>query len=1043
MTLTDDVRLTPAARRRRWSRNLRVGVALLAVVLPLRLLLELEVLFTAALLGGPLLPMFFAYLLVSIVRGPTSVVVYLRRFGRTQSGRAMTKALEAGVSRRHRIVTLDDSRFPALEAPPWERRLSRYGPPLVAVVLVLAFVVIVRALRQQQDYVMLGITVGAIPVLAASLWSLLTAFLLFVIHRARVRRQARGRVRSEADLVECAADVVRLGAWWRAPGMAAPQATVLSVDDGLWRRAVAMLVRDSDAALIDVSEPTDHLAWEIETVLGEATNRVVFVGDRHPTELWTAAPIAVEPAARDRIRVLLAGRPILTYDASNTAGRRRFRRSLMRALDNVDPARPSRRPVVSAVTLRRRLASFVSAISLYLMAPVLASGLGYVAVKVADPQQAISALFANSHHPLDRLTSPGSELERRGVSSTANAVAEAAREGKTETLSLLVQVGVPHTSAGVTKWTPLLLAAWTGSSDALTTLIAAKANVHDLTDDGRSALMLAAAGGHLSTMQILLEAGAEVNVSALRRTPLGLAIQGGHHEIVRRLLERGADVSTPHLGMPVTVLAAAVGRGDILERVLERGGAANARSETGRTALGVASIAGCVDCVRTLMSKGALVNEVDAFGETALTYAASRGDTALVELLEGAGARQVTAVSVRSNQEGSRKARSTPHMNVAIVGVADGQVPALVSAMTSAFDTGAPRPIFMSAEQIEARRQGLLPRIPKGLDARGMYLDQLYTAERHLALCVPASEHDYRKAAMSSRCHADTVLLLAPPALPDQRFDEAVRFLRWAGVPDIVVIEDKPGNMDERPDASDEAAIRRILAVHGYGNAPILPVSSIGALKRDQKAEASIGELLRVLDGRPLPHHERDAPLLMVVEDAFNVAGKGAVVTVHIENGTVRPGDSVEIVGFEPSKKTVVTRIESFRKLLDMEEAGNNVGVILQGITAGNVQRGQVIARPGTIEAHRRFEAIVYLRSPEEGGRLEPVADGYRPFITMRTAMATATFGFPQPSSELRPGGTAVVYVDLLAPVAMTPGLRFAVHEGPRVVGLGIVTRVM
>ena len=613
-------------------------------------------------LGGPLVPLIGAYGLLSIAGGRKSVVLYLRRFGRTASSRVVTSALESGLSARHRVIALDDAVFPALEVPPWERRLSRYGPPVAAAVILAIFVLIVRGLRQQGDYLWLGLSVATVPMLAASLWCLLTVFLLLIVHRARIRRLARGRITSDADLGRCARRIVELGGWRRAPAIMAPQATVVRVDDSMWQRTVSVLATSAGAVLVDLSEPTANIAWEIETAQRTAPGRVVLVGDRDAVRRWAVTHDgALDRDLVERLSTLLEEQPVLVYDSSGIRAPRRFRRSLMRALDSVAHRQPETRAEVSNVGPPRwaRLVSAGRISAVYLLAPVLATLLSVLAVKMADPGRALAGLFFEPYHPLDRLGAPDAELRRRGVPQTPAALAGAAQAGRKEDLDLLLRSGIGQIA--FSGWTPLLLAASSGDPETLRGLLESGASVEERTSDGRSALMLAASGGHAGAVRTLLDAGANVNATADGRTSLGLAILGGHPEVVQLLLGRGAATSSSHLGMSPLMHAAALGQADIMTPILAATIDVNARNANGRTALALASIAGCQDCVRQLLAKGTDVHTIDAFGETALGYALFNQHADVVGLLEEAGGRRRRAVLVspgrcRSTRQPSRQA---------------------------------------------------------------------------------------------------------------------------------------------------------------------------------------------------------------------------------------------------------------------------------------------------------------------------------------------------------------------------------------------------
>jgi elongation factor Tu len=1006
MTLVDDIPLTREARRRRTARYLRITGALLLCLGAMPVASNIDVLFVLAVLGGPILPLLCVYVLLSIARGRTSIVVYLRRFGRSSSNMAVAQALESGLGRGHRIVTLDDSRFVPLEVPKWERRVSRYGPPLLATTMILAFVLTVRALRQQGDVLFLWLSMGSVPLVAISLWSVCTAFFLLLIHRRRIRQLARGRLTSEHDLTARAASLVRLSSWSRVMGIAAPQATVLGVDDVMWQTTVAMLVRDCSAVLIDLSEPTANLAWELDTVLRQAGNRVVFIGDRTAVVAWrNTVGSQSETAASRRISVLLGEQTILAYDTSDRRGRRRLRRSLLRALDNVAL------PVSTAASQHQRAPgwfwlSAARTFGAYLLAPVLAAALSGIAVTISS--QLLGDLITNSDHPVDRLMPPEAVLRNRGVPMTPEALIRSAGDGRPDDLTRLLEAGVKPDEATEQGWTALHLAAATGNIAALTALLQTGVGLTARTDDGRSVLFLAAAGGHTAAIRALAAAGAAVNVVADRRTALGLVIQLGDIELVRLLLDRGADVATPHLGMSPVVLAATMGRADILDALIARGAAVDVRSEYGHSPLDLAAMAGCRECTAGLIAAGAIAD-------------------ARVSLV---------ASSASPVTPGSVPERRRPHGNLAFATTSDVAGLAVVSALTGATAGSTPRAAFVSAERLEIQRQSLLrgTRRP-GLDLRGTYLE-FSTPERHISLCVPASDAHLRKAFMAGLCRADVLLIVTAGGDDEARLEEHVKWARHADVPNLlIVVASGPG-----PDSGElRSMARAMLAKHGYETASIVRVS-LPPVDEEQESASPMDELSRAIDHISLPVRAADAPFLMVVEDVIPRRDKTGIVTGRVEAGVVRIGDEVEVIGSGITGRARVASIESYRRLLDSAVAGANVGIIMDNnMTA---ERGQIITKPGSVRAHAQFDAEVYMLSPAEGGRLAPIADGYRPSLSVRTALVTATLTLRHATSGVKPGEAASARIQLLGPVAMAPGQPFELREGGRVVGCGVVTRV-
>ncbi|MEO8097480.1 MAG: elongation factor Tu, partial [Acidobacteriota bacterium] len=276
---------------------------------------------------------------------------------------------------------------------------------------------------------------------------------------------------------------------------------------------------------------------------------------------------------------------------------------------------------------------------------------------------------------------------------------------------------------------------------------------------------------------------------------------------------------------------------------------------------------------------------------------------------------------------------------------------------------------------------------------------------------------------------------------------EHILLARQVGVPYIVVALNKVDMVDD-PELLElvELEVRELLTSYGFpGNdLPVVKVSALGALNGEEKWEKTVDELMEAVDKYiPQPVREKDKPFLMPIEDIFSIQGRGTVVTGRIEQGVCKVGEEMEIVGFQDTKKTVVTGVEMFKKLLDSGEAGDNVGLLLRGIDKEGVERGQVIAKPGSIKPHKKFNGKVYVLSKEEGGRHTPFFKGYRPQFYFRTTDVTGVAQLPEGMEMVMPGDNVDLVVELITPIAMDKGLRFAIREGGRTVGAGTVSDIL
>jgi elongation factor Tu len=291
------------------------------------------------------------------------------------------------------------------------------------------------------------------------------------------------------------------------------------------------------------------------------------------------------------------------------------------------------------------------------------------------------------------------------------------------------------------------------------------------------------------------------------------------------------------------------------------------------------------------------------------------------------------------------------------------------------------------------------------------------------------------------------ILVVAAPDGPMPQTREHVLLARQVGVPYIVVCLNKVDMMDD-PELLDlvELEVRELLTKYEFpgDEIPVIRVNALGALNGEEKWEKGILELMAAVDSYiPIPKREIDKPFLMPIEDIFSIQGRGTVVTGRVEQGKAKVGEEMEIVGFRETRKTVVTGVEMFKKLLDEGVAGDNVGLLLRGVEKDEVERGQVIAKPGSITPHKRFRGQVYVLSKDEGGRHTPFFNGYRPQFYFRTTDVTGVAKLPEGSEMVMPGDNANLEVELITPVAMDKGLRFAIREGGRTVGAGTVTEIL
>ena len=387
--------------------------------------------------------------------------------------------------------------------------------------------------------------------------------------------------------------------------------------------------------------------------------------------------------------------------------------------------------------------------------------------------------------------------------------------------------------------------------------------------------------------------------------------------------------------------------------------------------------------------------------------------------------------------------RSKPHVNVGTIGHIDHGKTTLTAAITKTLAKHNPKVAFRSFDSIDNAPEE---------KARGITIAVAHveyeTPNRHYAHVDCPGHADYIKNMSTGAAQMDgAILVVAATDGPMPQTREHILLARQVGVPYVVVALNKV-DMVEDAELLElvELEVRELLSKYEFpgDDLPVVRVSALGALNGDPKWEASVDELMAKVDEYiPLPERAIDKPFIMPVEDIFSIQGRGTVVTGRIEAGIIKVGEEVEIVGFTDTRKTVVTGVEMFKKLLDEGRAGDNVGLLVRGIDKDEVERGQVLAKPGSIKPHAKFKAEVYVLSKDEGGRHTPFFKGYRPQFYFRTTDVTGVATLPEGTEMVMPGDNVSLVVELITPVAMDKGLRFAIREGGRTVGAGTVTEVL
>ena len=388
--------------------------------------------------------------------------------------------------------------------------------------------------------------------------------------------------------------------------------------------------------------------------------------------------------------------------------------------------------------------------------------------------------------------------------------------------------------------------------------------------------------------------------------------------------------------------------------------------------------------------------------------------------------------------------RTKPHCNVGTIGHVDHGKTTLTAAITRVLgEAGGAE--FVSFDEIDKAPEER---------ARGITIATAHveyeTGARHYAHVDCPGHADYVKNMITGAAQMDGAILVVSAAdgpMPQTR--EHILLARQVGVPALVVYMNKVDMVDDEEILElVELEVRELLSAYEFpgDDIPVIRGSALAALEGGDAAtgrESVIALMAAVDEYVPQPERPKDQPFLMPIEDVFSISGRGTVVTGRIERGVVKVGDNVGIVGIRETTKTVCTGVEMFRKLLDQGEAGDNVGVLLRGTKRDEVERGQVLAEPGTITPHTRFEAETYILTKDEGGRHTPFFSNYRPQFYFRTTDVTGTIELPQDTEMVMPGDNVTMKVDLIAPIAMDEGLRFAIREGGRTVGAGVVARIV
>ena len=386
--------------------------------------------------------------------------------------------------------------------------------------------------------------------------------------------------------------------------------------------------------------------------------------------------------------------------------------------------------------------------------------------------------------------------------------------------------------------------------------------------------------------------------------------------------------------------------------------------------------------------------------------------------------------------------RSKPHVNIGTIGHVDHGKTTLTAAITNVLSKKgfADFVDYANIDKAPEERE-------RGITINTAHVEY-QTEKRHYAHVDCPGHADYVKNMITGAAQMDgAILVIAATDGPMAQTREHILLARQVGVPRMVVFLNKCDMVDDE-ELLDlvEMEVRELLTEYGFDgdNTPIIRGSALKALEGDPKYVKAIEDLMDAVDEWiPTPERDNDKPFLMSIEDVFTITGRGTVVTGRVERGQLKLNDEVEIVGLKPTKKTVVTGIEMFRKQLDFAEAGDNAGVLLRGVDRSEVERGQVLAKPGSVHPHKKFKAQVYVLSKEEGGRHTPFFTNYRPQFYFRTTDVTGVVTLPEGTEMVMPGDNVTMTVELIAPIAVENGTKFSIREGGHTVGAGSVTEII
>jgi elongation factor Tu len=387
--------------------------------------------------------------------------------------------------------------------------------------------------------------------------------------------------------------------------------------------------------------------------------------------------------------------------------------------------------------------------------------------------------------------------------------------------------------------------------------------------------------------------------------------------------------------------------------------------------------------------------------------------------------------------------RTKPHVNVGTIGHVDHGKTTLTAAITKVLAKNNPKIQFRSFDSIDNAPEE---------KARGITIATAHveyeTKNRHYAHVDCPGHADYVKNMITGAAQMDgAILVVAATDGPMPQTREHILLARQVGVPAMVVFLNKVDAVDD-PELLDlvELEVRELLSRYEFpgDDIPVIRGSALNALNGDAEGEKQVDELMAAVDSYiPTPARQVDKPFLMPVEDIFSISGRGTVATGRVERGIVKVGETVEIIGIRDTRSTVVTGVEMFKKLLDEGRAGDNVGLLLRGVDRKEIERGQVIAKPGSIKPHTKFKAEAYILTKEEGGRHTPFFTGYRPQFYFRTTDVTGVAHLPEGVEMVMPGDNIAMEIELITPIAMEKGLRFAIREGGRTVGAGTISDIV